>query len=276
VAATADRRIILNADDYGFTAGVSAGILECVAAGAVTSVSVMVNTPGFEEGMPRLRALAAPPSVGLHLNLTAGAPLAGAAAVPSLVGADGRFLALAHLAARALLGSVRAADVRREAEAQLGRLRAAWPAVDHLDGHQHVHALPGLCAPVLEAARAAGIEHVRAPLEPAGRHRGALKRIVIALAWRAAAPRGERAPLAVAGIGLAGGPGFLEDLLGVLDRVGPGVTEVLVHPGRAEPELARWDSYLAERDAELEALCSPRLRERLGRGDLRLTDFRAA
>ena len=277
MAVTADRRLILNADDYGFTPGVSAGILECVQAGVVTSVSVMVNTPGFEDGVRRLRALAKPPGVGLHLNLTAGAPVLAAREVPSLVDARGRFLSLPRLALRAVAGTIVTDDVAREATAQLARLSEAWPDVDHLDAHQHVHALPGVRAGVLRAAALARLRWVRRPVEPAGTRPGVLKRLALQAAWgvgsRGAA---DARAVRVIGIGLVGGPGFLAALLGLLDRVGPGVTELIVHPGRAEPELARWDPYLGERDAELEALLGAPLRERLARGDLTLIDFRAA
>jgi predicted glycoside hydrolase/deacetylase ChbG (UPF0249 family) len=275
VAATAERRIVLNADDYGFTSGVSAGILECVAAGVVTSVSMMVNTPGFEDGARRLAALARRPGVGLHLNLTAGAPVLGAREVPSLVGAGGGFLSLGMLAARALLGALDAADVEKETLAQIARLSSAVQGVDHLDSHQHVHALPRLNQAVRRAAAAAGIRRVRRPVEPRLSHPGALKRLAILASWYAASGGAEAGAARVTGIGLKGGPKFGRDLLARLDEVPVGLTEVIVHPGRSGPELAAWDPYLGERDAELEALLSAPLRERLARGDLVLTDFRA-
>jgi hypothetical protein len=276
VAATADRRVVLNADDYGFTTGVSTGILECIAAGVVTSVSVMVNTPGFDDGAKRLAALPKRPGVGLHLNLTAGAPVLGAREVPTLVGARGGFLSIGMLAARAALGAVDPADVEKETLAQIARLRAALTEVDHLDSHQHAHALPGILRAVRRAAKSAGVARVRRPVEPRFSHPGALKRLVIAASWFAASGGADPAAARVAGIGLSGGRTFARDLLARLDEVTPGLTEVVVHPGRAEAELAAWDPYLAERDRELEVLLSAPLRERLSRGDLVLTDFRAA
>ena len=276
-AATAERWIVVNADDYGLTPGISAGILECVAAGVVTSVSVMVNTPGFADGMRRLRALDRPPGVGLHFNLTAGAPVSGAREVKTLVNAGGRFRGLRELAARALLGAVDPTDVERERRAQLALLRDSWPAVDHLDSHRHVHALPGIRAAILAAAATAGIRWVRCPAERVGMHRGALTRLAVGALWHVAS-RGPTLPRVarVAGIGLRGDAGFLGHLLAALDAAAPGVTEVIVHPGRPEPALAAWDSYREPRRIELEALLSTRLRERLARRDLVLTDFRAA
>src|SRR5262245_24357839 len=91
----ARRYLIVNADDYGLSPGLNAGVLAAHREGLVTSTSLMANQPWAAE------AVAAAPDtlgLGLHLNLTAGEPCARAAQVPSLVGADGRFLRLDRLA----------------------------------------------------------------------------------------------------------------------------------------------------------------------------------
>src|SRR5437762_7703708 len=67
-------RLVVNADDFGLSAGVNRGILEAHAAGVVSSVSVLVNAPGWDDAVGRLRDLGARPGlgVGLHVNLTMG------------------------------------------------------------------------------------------------------------------------------------------------------------------------------------------------------------
>src|SRR5438876_2411550 len=94
-----ERRLVVNADDFGFSAGVNRGILEAHAAGVVSSVSVLVNTPGWPDARDRLRAIGGTLGVGLHLNLTTGAPLTTA---PSLTTPPpiARFHSLAALVAR--------------------------------------------------------------------------------------------------------------------------------------------------------------------------------
>src|SRR5204862_3789898 len=74
-------RLVVNADDFGLSAGVNRGILETHAAGVVSSVSVLVNAPGWDDAVRRLRDLGPPPAPGggLHLNLTTGRPAARAA-----------------------------------------------------------------------------------------------------------------------------------------------------------------------------------------------------
>ena len=133
----------MNADDFGFSAGVNRGILEAHAAGVVSSVSVLVNTPGWPDARDRLRAIGGTLGVGLHLNLTTGAPLTTA---PSLTTPPptARFHSLAALVARALTGRLDPAHVSAECAAQLARLREAGVRVTHIDSHRHVHVLPGV------------------------------------------------------------------------------------------------------------------------------------
>src|SRR5437660_9999386 len=68
------RRLVVNADDFGLSPGVNDGILEAHAAGVVSSVSVLVNAPGWEHAVAALRGTGSL-GVGLHLNLTAGEPV---------------------------------------------------------------------------------------------------------------------------------------------------------------------------------------------------------
>src|SRR3989441_11370082 len=70
-----ERRLVVNADDFGLSAGVNRGILEAHAAGVVSSVSVLVNTPGGTDGARLLRGIGPGLGGGLHLNLTTGRPV---------------------------------------------------------------------------------------------------------------------------------------------------------------------------------------------------------
>src|SRR2546425_4133518 len=75
------RRLVVNADDFGLSAGVNRGVLEAHEAGVVSSVSVLVNAPGWTDAAQRLRDVGSPPlpppglGIGLHFNLTTGRPI---------------------------------------------------------------------------------------------------------------------------------------------------------------------------------------------------------
>ena len=87
------RQLVVNADDFGISRGVNRGIVEAHRQGIVTSASLMPNLPSAEDALTR--ATTCPGlGLGLHLTLTAGAPLQSPHTVPTLVDADGQFLVL--------------------------------------------------------------------------------------------------------------------------------------------------------------------------------------
>src|SRR3989441_338081 len=277
------RRLVVNADDFGLSAGVNRGVLEAHEAGGVSLVSVLVDAPGWTDARPRLRDPRSPPPPGLrlrlHLKLPTGRALSWGG---SLCDArTGRLHPFVSFVARALAGRIDPGDVGLECTAQLSRLRRAGLVVTHVDSHRHVHALPGVWGPVVETARREGVPVVRVPLEPWGLNplnwRASLKKTVLRLAWGVAS-RGET-PLRRAdhfvGISLQGGRGFLRRLLAVIDHLKPGTTELMVHPGYPDADLAGWDEYTAPRAQELAALTRPEVRERFQRGRFRLMHFGA-
>ena len=114
------RRLIITADDYGYWPSYNEGILAAIEAGAVDSVSAMVEreycdpAPLLESGV----------EVGLHLEF------------------EGRW------------GPRSGAPARTNLRVQLDRfvdLFGRWPA--YIDGHKHCHARPELATPVLQVAQ---------------------------------------------------------------------------------------------------------------------------
>ncbi|HEX7438517.1 MAG TPA: ChbG/HpnK family deacetylase, partial [Caldimonas sp.] len=141
------RRLALCADDFGGAPGISEAIVELVEAGRLHAVSCLANAPHWAEGAPLLRGLAARVDIGLHFNLTEGRPLS-----PDLARLWPRLLALPRLIARAHVGALPRAALGVEFEAQLEAFAAATGAApSFVDGHQHVHHLPGVRSVVLDA-----------------------------------------------------------------------------------------------------------------------------
>jgi chitin disaccharide deacetylase len=132
------RRLIVNADDWGLTRGVSEGILAAHRQGIVSSTTVLATADLDRELVARLRDSGL--GLGVHVNLTLGSPLTRGR---SLVDGDGRFVRDARRAA----ARVTAADVRAEVQAQVERFESAIKRrPTHLDTHHHV----GLHSPVRE------------------------------------------------------------------------------------------------------------------------------
>ena len=268
------KKLIVNADDFGFTPAVTAGILEAHAAGTVSATSVMVHCPGWDDAVRRARET---PTLdyGLHLNLLVGAPIAKA---PSLTGADGNFLPLDVIVRRALIGRLNAREISAECEAQLAALASAGIRCTHMDSHRHTHALPVIRGAVAAIASARKLP-LRRPIEShfrAGDFASQLHRGVIAASWRVTSVTAARtlAPDHFVGVSMQGSRGFAEQFIATVGRLADGTTEMMVHPGHVDETLVAIDAYTHEREHELAALTSPQLRDCLRRDDLTLIGFR--
>jgi predicted glycoside hydrolase/deacetylase ChbG (UPF0249 family) len=144
--------LVTTADDFGLDAAVNEAVERAFLAGTLTSASMMAGMPGTEEAARisrRHRGL----SVGLHLNLTVGNAISGAAP-RTLTDQEGRFRQRRGIERSSLVRRFDAEEVERELLAQLDALRELDVEVDHIDGHQHVHILPGIFPVVERVARA--------------------------------------------------------------------------------------------------------------------------
>ena len=271
-------RLVINADDFGLSEGINRGIMEAFHAGALRSTSIMVGMPAFQSAVRQALAAGDALGVGLHFTLTAGRPLTPA---PSLIDPrTGGFYSLPRLVRRALLGRVRALDVAEECAAQIARARQAGLRLTHLDGHHHVHLLPGAEEVVREVIQAERIPAVRRPRErlfgvPAWRRR-LPERIVMRVLASDMEPslwNGVRMTDHFVGSTLLGAPDFPAQLLRVLDSLGPGSTELMVHPGYVPEPLPGNDPYTTQRELELRSLISSPVLTKLRSGSVALVRF---
>ena len=282
------RRLVVNADDLGADEARNEGIFEAIAAGVVMSVSVLANGPALADAAKRLGSLPrGRVSVGGHLNFSEGRPLC--ADLEALVGADGAFLGKQPARARLLEaepGGV-AAEVERELEEQLCRLEDCLGALDHVDGHQHVHLFPAVFPLVVRAAEHHHIGWVRTPDEPAGDPRLPGEDEALseenrffahwgAIARRALCSHFVRAP-SFRGLALRARP-ELPVLAAVVDALPAGLTELMVHPGKAaDPSAGPFSRFSTrQREEELAMLLSSSFGEWLHRAGVKLCPFPSA
>ena len=160
------KRLIVNADDFGWSEAVNEGILQSHLDGIVTSTTLMTNLPGAAAALSRARCEAPSLGIGLHLNLTEGTPLSKGDQVVPIVDELGnlRRSLVALFQGACLSGAVRKA-IGRELEAQ-----AAWASdhhmkPSHIDSHKHVHLHPVILRQVIAIARRHGIGAVRTTAE---------------------------------------------------------------------------------------------------------------
>src|SRR5664280_1544759 len=169
------RRLIVNADDFGLTAGVNRGIVEAQERGIVTSATLMANARAFEGAASLARSLAdrkARFSVGCHVVLLDGEPLLPADRVASLLqpsaqnGSSQFRVKLNDFVIASFRNKLNPTEIGAEASAQIERLQSAGVRPSHFDTHKHTHMFPAVLRPLLRAARERGVRAVRNPFGP--------------------------------------------------------------------------------------------------------------
>ena len=226
--------LIVNADDFGLSAGVNAGIVQAHEQGIVTSASLMVRQSAAQQAaalakrLPRL-------GVGLHIDLW------------ESTFRDGEWVRLYGRT------DDDPAAIEREVQAQLARFRELMGREpDHIDSHQHVHRREPAATVVSRTARALGL-----PLRGDGTAR-------YVGGFYGQDDIGGSYP---EGIGVT-------RLLELLDALEPGLTEFGCHPGIVgENEALGGTAYRIERNVECRTLCDPRVLARAARGDIVLTTY---
>jgi hopanoid biosynthesis associated protein HpnK len=271
------RRLIVNADDFGFTAGVNRAILEAHTGGIVTSATLMANGRAFEDAV-RLARTSPLLSVGCHIVLIDGEPVLNSKRLHSLTSRDGaRFRdGLKSFAARALIGRLDPDEVEAEASAQICKLQSAGINVSHVDTHKHTHLFPAVLRPLLRAARSCGVGAIRNPFGPRKPMRsrellarpGLWTRYVevevlrtLAAKFRDAAQReGMVTPDGTLGIVVTGA--LDERLFRAIAAIIPdGTWEFVCHPGYNDDDLKAARTRLREsREIELQLLTLPEAR----------------
>lgn len=150
--------VIINADDFAMNRLETDAACEGMAAGRITSATVMANGRALRYSLPYIRRFESC-SFGVHLNITSGHPLIGGADARLLVDRDGRMSRDVFGQMRPTLATLRA--VYAEWCAQVEHLFSLGIAASHLDSHHHVHTTPFLF-PVLKAVQMRfGIRRVR-------------------------------------------------------------------------------------------------------------------
>jgi len=268
-------RLVVNADDFGASPAISRGILRAHREGIVTSTSLLGNSADLE-GARALLAEAPGLGVGIHLSLIGGLPVADPATVASLLSPDGAFWPRAQDFVTAWARRrISPTEVEQELDAQVARARDAGIAVDHLDTHRHVGFLPAVGRAVEAVARRYEIAGIRSAgerptlawaVEP---RRGLEAGLLAGMAWLTRRQLGARRH----------GPqswGYMEEgrldeirILEIIGRLGPGVHELICHPGEEDDAPgAASDGY--QRRGEIEALSSPKVRRALERRGVQL------
>ena len=264
-------QIIINADDFGRHELINRAVEKAVMKGCLRSATLMPGGEAFEDAVEigkRQPSL----GIGIHFTLANGFPVLPPSEIPSLVTGEGVFYEdyLVFLK-RYMRGKIRLAEVRSELSAQLEKVSRTGLLPTHVDSHQHLHHVPGILGIVLDLAESAGIGALRVSrarvfdgdMGSIGQFIGRLGLGTLAgCAGSRARKRGFRMPDHFAGI-VAGEAVSEEYLDGFIEGLREGTTEVMLHPGTDNAVLQRECRWEHDFEAELQAVTSGKILEKL-------------
>jgi chitin disaccharide deacetylase len=285
-AANQTKRLIVNADDFGLTAGVNRAIIEGHTRGAITSATLMANMPAFDAAV-RLARERPSLGVGLHINITQGRPVAEASRVGSLINDRGEFWGTSGaILKRMLAGRLKIEEVVIELRTQIEKVLNAGLRLTHVDSHKHTHALPQICEAIISTIKEYGIDAVRAPRERWRFDRAAESFEVfkqsagafgISQLCRMSDARLKKSNVKTPDFffGVAR-TGFWTRswLIELIERLPAGASELMCHPGYEDAELDGVKTRLrASRTNELRLLTDPDVVATLKENDVKLINF---
>lgn len=258
------KKLVVNADDFGFTRDVNQGIVEAHRNGILTATTLMATGDAFDDAVRLARRI---PSldVGCHLVL---------------VGSPGFPATVPQLLRDVALGRIRIYD---ELTAQVRRIIGAGLAPTHLDTHKHTHLLPPVLTAVARVSQEFAIPWVRRPFD-LPMHAGGAGIVTRAVSGSFAVVRSRferelarhhcRSTDHFAGFQITGNYDAVE-LAALIRALPEGSTEFMCHPGVCTDELRSANTRLKEsRARELAALSSPEVRTALQDSGVELAAYR--
>jgi len=278
-----DRKIVINADDFGLCEAVNEAVVKAHTGGVLTSAALMANMPAAEKAVEIAKKL---PSlgVGVHLNLTRGRPLCSHPSMKVLLDEKGEFACSpARLGFLFLVMPKAKHAIRAEISAQIQWVIDKGIRPTHLDSHRHFHAFPPVFSLLCRLARQFGIRAIRFLFEP---------KQVSRMPWPLTGEGGKtraRAVRAMAKINRMQNSDFLktEACLGLahtgkidvsffkaLALYNPArISEVITHPAFDEGLDPSLTTMVQQRKTELDALCSDKTRELLKDAGIKLVHY---
>lgn len=244
-------RILLRADDLGYSVGVNCGLAWACDNGLPASIGLMINLPDVRHGYELIAGKGY--CLGMHTTISAGKPLSDPAEVPSLVDEDGAFHPSSFYR-NATSDPAVLADVEHEAETQ-------YQAFCELTGREpdyvDVHAVSS--ENFIIGARNVAERHGKP--------------------FSYLAPSGKTMHVGSSDMLLHSRQGELGRLIEVMmaadvQATTPVVHALMLHPGFVDAQLMRSSSLTLPRTVDAEILRSSELQELAARSDVDLVTYR--
>ena len=162
--------VMLHADDYGYNIEVSNDIIECIKEGTLHGISIMPNSPYFDECMKILKESGVNVSKAIHFSISEGPCLSNRNDLKLLVNENGMFC-LSFFKLLLLSIVPKRKELKKELKLEIrAQLKKAKPYLDEInvDSHVHYHMIPLVLKSILEVIKEEGYEinYLRIPAEP--------------------------------------------------------------------------------------------------------------
>jgi predicted glycoside hydrolase/deacetylase ChbG (UPF0249 family) len=279
--------LIVNADDFGLSCGITEGIAVAHQKGIVTSASLMANQNASDYAIQIAKQYPTL-GIGVHLNLCEGRPVLPRDRVRTLVTKEGYFYPVGELSRRLWNLRVSSRELEAELRAQISWIKDRAITPIHADSHQHMHVHPCVVRPFIRALTAEGIRYMRAPRHRhwprkrylGGPHAGRLHRRLLVSTYMDVLQYVTFRSMHTPDCCLLYHPRFSRDLdrLGegwrlALDSIPPGAYEIGCHPGLSERGFSENDSYSLRRELEFRFLTGHQLRVAIERNSIQLITY---
>ncbi|KAL2091890.1 hypothetical protein ACEWY4_011688 [Coilia grayii] len=158
-------KLVVTGDDFGYCPRRNRGIVECFLKGGVSNVSLLVNATSAVDAAELAKRHLIP--IGLHANLSEGAPVSLNLKGSTLLNEEGFFHGKTGFRKALQSGQLNMYEVEQELRAQVKRFcELVGHLPFHMDGHQHVHVLPEVREVFAQVVADFGICYTRIPVEP--------------------------------------------------------------------------------------------------------------
>ncbi len=154
-----NKKLIINADDFGYDADATAAILELSGLKKITSTTILANMVK-PESLEKLKMIDSI-STGIHINLISGKPLSSPEKVASLIDGSGEFYPAPKLLQKFISRKIKSSEIETELTNQIFRLKDHGIKISHADSHQHIHQFPFLGKTILNILLRLDITKVR-------------------------------------------------------------------------------------------------------------------
>lgn len=152
-------KLIVNADDFGFSEEVNTNIINCHEKGIVSSTTILAKGEKFQEAVELSKLY---PNLGVGVHLAIDGPFnIGKDYTTILNPKTGNFYDSSEIVNTIRTGKFQHEELVKEYSLQIEKVKNAGINITHLDHHHHLHLYFPILKAVIEVAKKYDIKHIR-------------------------------------------------------------------------------------------------------------------